>query len=105
MPWVQAGKKSDTFLLLNIFFRDGEHCVVLSASSSSLGDAVVFTSGSLYNLTSGTWSSLQEPPLSFNMASVRFLNFFWMNTFSNSGRWFACGDWACQRGGSHVAGG
>ena len=60
-------------LLLNNFLRDGEHCIVLSASSSPLGDAVVFTSGSLYNLTSGTWSSLQEPSLSFNMALVRVL--------------------------------
>ena len=48
-----------------------EQCLVLSSNTSPLGDAVFFMSGALYNLTSGAWSFLPPPPVSFNLASVR----------------------------------
>ena len=50
--------------------RPREQCLVLSAATSRLGDAVFFASGALFNMTSRTWTFLPAPPTSFNMALV-----------------------------------
>ena len=50
--------------------RSNEQCLVLSDYSSPLGDAVFFTSGALFNLTTRSWTSLPTPPTSFNLALV-----------------------------------
>ena len=50
--------------------RPREQCLVLTVTTSPLGDAVFFASGALFNLTSRTWTYLPAPPTSFNMALV-----------------------------------
>ena len=50
--------------------RSREQCLVLTVTTSPLGDAVFFASGALFNLTNGTWTFLPAPPTSFNMALV-----------------------------------